>query len=112
MGGCIAFLLRPLHGLGLFSIDGIKVGYGTVTELMEYVGPLYRYNNWLILVQYTRSMRRYRVIANYIQQEEHNKNKGATMYMYKLMCWKCSGYLNTLLYVLHNMYLITHVCIK
>ena len=42
-----------LHGLGLFSMDGIKVGYGTVTELMEYVRPLYRYNNWLNLVQYT-----------------------------------------------------------
>ena len=38
-----------LHGLGIFSMDGIKVGYGTVIELMEYVGPLYRYNNWLIL---------------------------------------------------------------
>ena len=24
-----------LHGLGLFSMDGIKVGYGIVTELME-----------------------------------------------------------------------------
>ena len=23
-----------LHGLGLFSMDGIKVGYGSVTELM------------------------------------------------------------------------------
>jgi hypothetical protein len=39
-----------LHGLGLFSMDGIKVGYGTVTELMEYVGPLYKYNHWLMLV--------------------------------------------------------------
>jgi hypothetical protein len=26
-----------LHGLGLFSMDGIQVGYGTITELMEYV---------------------------------------------------------------------------
>jgi hypothetical protein len=34
-----------LHGLGLFSMDGIKVGYGTVTELMEYVGPLYKYTH-------------------------------------------------------------------
>jgi hypothetical protein len=39
-----------LHGLGLFSVDGIKVGYGTVTELMEYVGPLCKYNHWLMLV--------------------------------------------------------------
>jgi hypothetical protein len=39
-----------LHGLGLFSMDGIKVGYGTVTELMEYVRPLYKYNHWLMLV--------------------------------------------------------------
>ena len=42
-----------LHGLGIFSMDGIKVGYGTVTELMEYVGPLYKYNHWLMMVQYT-----------------------------------------------------------
>ena len=70
-----------LHGLGIFSMDGIKVSYGTITELMEYVKPLYRYNKWLILVQYTGSMRRYGVVANYIQLAEHNKNKGATMYI-------------------------------
>ena len=70
-----------LHGLGLFSMDGIKVGYGTVYELMEYVGPLYRYNHWLLLSQYTRSMRRYRVAANYIQLVENNLHKGATMYI-------------------------------
>ena len=34
-----------LHGLGLFSIDGIKVSYKKVVELMEYVGPCYNYNN-------------------------------------------------------------------
>ena len=34
-----------LHGLGLFSMDGIKAGYRTVTELMEYVRPLYKYNH-------------------------------------------------------------------
>ena len=34
-----------LHRLGLFSMDGIMVNYGTEAELMEYVGPLYRYNN-------------------------------------------------------------------
>ena len=38
-----------LHGLGLFSMDGIKVSYGTVIEL-EYVGPLYKYNHRLMLV--------------------------------------------------------------
>jgi hypothetical protein len=70
-----------LHGLGLFSMDGIKVGYGTVTELMEYVGPLYKYNHWLMLVRYTQSMRRYGVAANYIQLLDNNQNKGATMYI-------------------------------
>jgi hypothetical protein len=39
-----------LHGLGLFSMNGIKVGYGNVIELMENVGPLYNYNHWLMLV--------------------------------------------------------------
>jgi hypothetical protein len=70
-----------LHGLGLFSMDGIKVGYGTVTELMEYVRPLYKYNHWLMLVRYTQSMRRYGVAANYIQLLDNNQNKGATMYI-------------------------------
>jgi hypothetical protein len=31
-----------LHGLGLFSMDGINASYGTVTELMKYVRPLYK----------------------------------------------------------------------
>lgn len=30
-----------LHGLGLFSMDGIKVCYDGLTELMKYVGPYY-----------------------------------------------------------------------
>ena len=34
-----------LHGLGLFSMDGIKVEYGTATNLMEYARPLYKYNH-------------------------------------------------------------------
>jgi hypothetical protein len=36
------YLIAPssLHGLGLFSMDGIKVGYGTVTKFMDYVIPL------------------------------------------------------------------------
>ena len=70
-----------LHGLGLFSMDGIKVGYDTVTELMEYVGPLYKYNHRLMLVWYMWSMRRYGVAANYIQLLDNNQNKWATMYI-------------------------------
>jgi hypothetical protein len=70
-----------LHGLGLFSMDHIKVNYGTVTELMEYVRPLYKYNHWLMLVQYMQSMWRYRVAANYIQLLDNNQNKGETMYI-------------------------------
>ena len=42
-----------LHGLGLFCMDGLKVGYGRCTELMEYVGPYYNYSDWMHLVQYT-----------------------------------------------------------
>ena len=42
-----------LHGLGLFCMDGIKVGYGRCIELMEYVGPSYNYSDWMRLVQYT-----------------------------------------------------------
>jgi hypothetical protein len=34
-----------LHGLGFFSMDGIKIIYHTVNELMEYFIPLYKYNH-------------------------------------------------------------------
>jgi hypothetical protein len=45
-----------LHSLGLFSMDGIIVKYNIVTELMDYVGPCYNYNDWMQLVWYMRSM--------------------------------------------------------
>ena len=45
--------VSSLHGLGLFCMDGIKVGYDRCTELMEYVGPSYNYSDWMRLVQYT-----------------------------------------------------------
>ena len=48
---------------------------------MEYVGPCYNYNDWMCLVQYTWSMRRYGLLANYIQLKYKAQNKGATMYM-------------------------------
>jgi hypothetical protein len=70
-----------LHGLGLFSMDGIIVKYNTITELLEYVGPCYNYNDWMRLVQYMRSMRRYALATNYIQLINKDKNKGATIYI-------------------------------
>jgi hypothetical protein len=70
-----------LHGLGLFSMDGIIVKYNTVTELMDYVGPCYNYNDWMRLVRYMRSMQRYALAANYIQLINKDKNKGATIYI-------------------------------
>ena len=42
-----------LHGLGLFCMDGMKVGYGRCKKSMEYVGPSYNYNDWMCLVQCT-----------------------------------------------------------
>ena len=39
-----------LHGLGIFSMDHIKVKYETVTKLMGYDGPFYKYKYWLMLV--------------------------------------------------------------
>jgi hypothetical protein len=70
-----------LHGLGLFSMDGIKVFDGGITELMEYVGPCYNYRDWMKLVQYTRGMRIYGVAANYIQLRDNDRNKGGSMYI-------------------------------
>ena len=62
-------------------MDGIKVGYGRCTKLMEYVGPCYNYSDWMRLVQYTRSMHRYGLSSNYIQLKYKAQNKGATLYM-------------------------------
>ena len=45
---CIA--PSSIHGLGLFSMDGIKVKYGGLVELMDYVEPCYNYGDWLRLV--------------------------------------------------------------
>ena len=49
-----AYHIAPssLHGLGIFSMDGIKVSYGTEIKLMEYAGPCYKYNDWFLLVRY------------------------------------------------------------
>ena len=70
-----------LHGLGLFSMDGITVKYNTVIELMDYVGPCYNYNDWMHSVRYMRSMQRYALTANYIQLINKDKNMGATIYI-------------------------------
>ena len=78
-----------LHGLGLFCMDGIKVGYDRCTKLMEYVGPYYNYSDWMHLVQYTWSMHRYGLSANYIQLKDKAQNKGATLYIGKR--WKTTG---------------------
>ena len=67
--------------IGLFSMDGIMVKYGTETELMEYVGLGYKYNDWLLLVRYTRSMRTFRAAANYCQLLDNKMNKGAIVYI-------------------------------
>jgi hypothetical protein len=36
-----------LHGLGLFSMEGIKFCYDGLNELMEYIGPYYIYKDWI-----------------------------------------------------------------
>ena len=48
---------------------------------MKYVGPCYKYNDWMRLVQYTRSMHRYGLSVNYIQLKYKAQNKRAMMYM-------------------------------
>jgi hypothetical protein len=70
-----------LHGLGIFSMDGIIVKYNTITELMDYVRPCYDYSDWMWLVWYMRSMRRYALAANYIQLINNDKNKGGAIYI-------------------------------
>jgi hypothetical protein len=77
---CIA--PSSLHGLGIFSMDGIKVCYNGITKLMEYLGPYYIYKDWIWLFQYKKSMRRHGMDANYIHLKHNNQHKGASMYIY------------------------------
>ena len=42
--------LSSLHGMGLFSMDGIKVKYGVVTRLTRYVKPHNNYSDCMGLV--------------------------------------------------------------
>jgi hypothetical protein len=62
-------------------MDGIKVCYKGLNELMEYVGPCYIYKEWIQIVQYTKSMRRCDLAANYIQLKDNDQNKGETIYI-------------------------------
>jgi hypothetical protein len=62
-------------------MDVIKVYYDRLTELMEYVRPCYIYKYWIRLEKYTKSMRRYGLVANYIQLKDNDQNKGATIYI-------------------------------
>jgi hypothetical protein len=62
-------------------MDGIKVFYGGMTKLMEYVRPCYNYRDSMKLVQYTRGMQIYGVAANYIQLRDNNRNKLGSMYI-------------------------------
>ena len=55
-----------LHGMGIFSMDGITVKYNTITEFVDYVGSCYDYSDWMWLVQYMRSMQRNVLTVNYI----------------------------------------------
>ena len=48
-----------LHGLGIFSMDGIKFSYNKVIELMDFVGPWYDYSGRMQIVRYKKSMYRY-----------------------------------------------------
>ena len=48
---------------------------------MDYVRPCYNYNDWMRLVRYMRSMRRYALAVNYIQLINKDKNNGVTIYI-------------------------------
>ena len=51
-------------------MDGIKVTYKHGVEMMEYVGPLYKYGGWIIFTKYVKSMQIYKILTNY------NRRKG------------------------------------
>jgi hypothetical protein len=63
-------------------MDGVNVPYNNEVELMEYVGPTYKYKYWIWLAKYLLSMWRYGICENYNQMKETNQNKGQYMYIY------------------------------
>lgn len=62
-------------------MNGIKINYNKVVELMEYVGPCYSYIIWMWIVQCKTSMHRYASSSNYLQYEENDQSKKLTMYV-------------------------------
>lgn len=85
-----------LHGLGIFSMDGITIKYNKVTKLMDNVRPCYDYNDWMQLVRYRKGMRRYALAASYIQLININKNKEMTIYIEQRPKASCNivGFIN------------------
>jgi hypothetical protein len=71
-----------LQGLGLFSMDVVKVPYSLVVELIGYVKSLYIYGNWKILAKFMSSMQRLHCFPNYNQIKETNQNKWAHTYIH------------------------------
>jgi hypothetical protein len=47
-------------------MDGIKVSYKNVVELMEYVGHCYDYSNWMHIVRYKKCIFRYALVETKI----------------------------------------------
>ena len=48
---------------------------------MDYVGPCYYYSDWMRLVWYMQSMKRFSLDANYTQLIKNDKNKGGAIYI-------------------------------
>jgi hypothetical protein len=53
----------------------------TLCSYIILTGPCYIYKDWIQIVQYTKSIQRYGLVANYIQLKDNDKNKGETIYI-------------------------------
>jgi hypothetical protein len=45
-----------IHGLGLFYMDCVNIPYKCNVDLMQNVGQLYKYGDWMILTNYMKRM--------------------------------------------------------
>jgi hypothetical protein len=62
-------------------MDGVKVSNKNKVELMDYVGPFYKYGYWMILTRYMNNMQIYGLSTNYNIRKDRHQNKGQSIYI-------------------------------
>jgi len=78
-------------------MDGVKVPYECEVDLMEYVGPLYKYGDWMILTKMWRACKHMDFQQIVIEEKKVIENKGASICIdgRPLALWNVVGLINS-----------------